>query len=48
MPINDPHDDRYPGDGWGGDEEGTRRIDEISFGPGSDDAEAGNDTGGRR
>ena len=39
MPINDPRDERYPGDGWGGDEECTRRIDdcidEISFGPDS-------------
>ncbi|EMA42642.1 hypothetical protein [Halococcus saccharolyticus] len=35
--------DRYPGGGWGGTEEGTRRIDdcidEASFGPGSDDEE---------
>ena len=49
MPIDDPRDERYPGDGWGGDEEGTRRIDdcidEASFGPGGDDEEVAADGG---
>jgi hypothetical protein len=46
--IDDPRDDRYPGDGWGGEDEGTRRIDdcidEVSFGVDDDEGE----TGGRR